>query len=197
MRSRLVLSPDHGLTHERHGLASRVTGAIVCFFVGAIAATELYPQMVADRHSEYGRVSPAERAATPSPLPDAISSQAEVLSLRDSVARTGGPIPPVPFGESSPKNTGETRVTANETPSASPASVEKPRRTENKSAHIKHTSHRSNGNTQEQPYREQSPYWATTTGWNPWAGSQSGFGYGPRQDRGGQVDRRGQFAMWH
>jgi hypothetical protein len=196
MRPRLVLSPDDGLTPERHGLASRVTGAIVCFLVGAIAATELYPQMVADRHSEYARVSPSERAASPSTLPDAISSKAGVFSLRDSAERTGGPIPPVPFGESPPQTTGGTRIAANEAPSASAVSAEKPRRTESKSVRIKHSSHRSNGNTQDQPYREQSTSWTATTGWNPWTGSQSGFGFGPRQDRGTQVDRRGQFAMW-
>jgi hypothetical protein len=147
----------------------------VFFFFGAIAATELYPQIGA--HSDSGTAP----AAALSPVPDT-SDPVGASSLRDSAERTGGPIPPVPFGEEQPQTIVETKV-ADTARSGSPGSVAKARLTENKSARIKHTSRRGNGTAPDQPYREQSTYWATTGG-NLWGSSQGGFGFGPR-------------PMWH
>lgn len=194
MRSRFVSLSDHGLALEGRGLASRVASAIVFFLVGAIVARELYPQMVVHHDLEYG-VSDSAPISARSPVSETVSYRAGVLPSRDNTERTGGPIPPVPF-EQAPQQIVKTRVATDESRSDFSVAPEKSRRTENKSARMKHSSRRSNGNRTDQPYREQSTYWATTTGWTPWAGSQSGFGFAPRQDRGSQGDRRGQFAMW-
>ena len=190
MQSRFVFSPDPGRAPKQHGIASRVAGAIVFFFFGAIAATELYPQIGAHTDSGSGP------AAALSPVSNTTSDRVGTSSLRDSAERTGGPIPPVPFGEEQPQTIVETKV-ADTARSASPGSVGKARLTENKSARIKHNSRRSNGTAPDQPNREQSTYWATTTGANAWGGWQGGFGFGPRQDHGTQFDRHGQFTMWH
>jgi hypothetical protein len=191
MQSRFVFSSDQGRAPKQHGIPSRVAGAIVFFFFGAIAATELYPQIGV--HSDPG----SGTAAALSPVRDTNSDRVGPSPLRDSVERTGGPIPPVPFGAEQPQTIVGTEVAASEARSASPGSVEKPRRTENKAARIKRSSHRGNSNIPDQPNREQTTYWATTTGANPWGSSQGGFGFGPRQDHGTQFDRRGQFTMWH
>jgi hypothetical protein len=191
MQSRFSFSSDQGRVPKQHGVASRVAGAIVFFCFGAIAATELYPEIGA--HSDPG----SGQAAALSPVRDTTSDRVGAFPLRDSVERNGGPIPPVPFGAGQPQIIVGTEVAADEARSASPGSVEKPRRTENRAARIKHSSHRGNSNSPDQPNREQSTYWATTTGANLWGSSQGGFGFGPRQDHGTQFDRRGQFTMWH
>jgi hypothetical protein len=169
MRSRFIFLPDRVLAPKTRGAASRVAGAIVFIFVGAVAATELYPQVIADRHSEYTQVRDSGRAAPPIPAPDAISHRPEAFSSRDSAEYLGGPIPQLTFPPTQPPAvTKETQAVAHEDPSASVVGVEKPRRTETKSAHKKHNSHRGNGNTQDRIYREQPSYWAAGGGSNLW-----------------------------
>jgi hypothetical protein len=156
MQSRFVFSSDQGRMPKQHRVASRVVGAIVFFFFGAIAATELYPQNGAHSDPDYGP------GAALSPVRDTTSDRVGAFPLRDTVERTGGPIPPVPFGAEQPQIIVGTEVAADEARSVSPGSVDKPHRTENKVARIKHSSHRGNSNSPNQPNREQSTYWAAS-----------------------------------
>jgi hypothetical protein len=130
MRPRAVVVPDGVLTPKRRGLASRCAGAIVFFLVGAITATELYPQMVVDRHSDDNRTwDPARTAAW---SPDVISDRTAVLP-QDSALNTGGPIPPVTFAPTQPKPAvKEAQSPADE--AASVAAEKPPRRIEARSA---------------------------------------------------------------
>jgi hypothetical protein len=198
MRSRFVSVPNHVLAHERRGLASRVVGTIASFLIGAVVATELYRQNAADRPSEHGKALDSGRVASLIPAPVAISDRAEALSPRGIAEYTGGPIPQITFPPTQPPAAAkETQAMPDEDRSASVVSVEKPRRTENKSANRKRASHRGNGDTQDRLYGEQPSYWAAARGWNSWGGYQGGFDYGPRPGRGIQFDRRGQFPIWH
>jgi hypothetical protein len=193
--SRFVLVPDQSLGYERSGLVSRVAGAIAFFIIGAVVATELYPQIAADRHSEHGTAWDSGRVASPTSAPEAVSDRAG--ASRDIAEYTGGPIPKMTFPPTQPPAAAkETPATAEEDRSASAVAADKPRLMENKSGYKKRTSHRSNGNTQERPYWEQPSYWAAARGWNSWGGYQSGSDFGPRPGRGMQVDRRGQFVIW-
>jgi hypothetical protein len=198
MRSRFVSVPSDVLAHERRGLASRVVGAIACFFIGAVVATELYPQNAVDRPSEHSKALDSGRVASPIPAPDAISDRAGALSPRNIAEYTGGPIPQITFPPTQPPAAArETQAMPDEGRSASVVPVEKSRRTENKSANRKRTSHRGNGDAQDRLYGEQPSYWVAARGWNSWGGYQGGFDYGPRPGRGiQQFDRRGQFAIW-
>jgi hypothetical protein len=146
-----------------------VAGAIVNIFVGAVAATELYPPVIADGHSKYSKVRDSGRAASPIPAPDAISYRAGAFSSRDSAEYLGGPIAQLTFPPTQPPAVAkETQAVAHEDHSASVVAVEKPRRTETKSAHKKRNSYRGNGNTQDRSYREQPSYWAVGRGSNLW-----------------------------
>jgi len=178
MRSRFVLLPDHVLAPKRRALGWRLVGAIVFFFVGAIAATELYPQVVVDHHSKYSGASDSGRAAAPSSAPNAISDRPGTFSRRDSAEYAGRPIPQFTFASTQPPAAAkETQAPADEAQSASVVAVEKPRRTENKSARNKRSSHRHNGNTQDRHYQERPSYLAAGRGWNPGGGSQGGFDF--------------------
>jgi hypothetical protein len=198
MRSRFVSVPNHVLAHERRGLASRVVGAIASFFIGAVVATELYQQNAAHRPAENSKTLDSGRVASPIPVLDAIADRAGALSPRDNAEYTGGPIPQFTFPPTQPPAAAkETPAVADEDRSASVVPVEKSRRTENKSANRKRTSHRGNGDAQDRLYGEQPSYWVAARGWNSWGGYQGGFDYGPRPGRGiQQFDRRGQFAIW-
>jgi len=161
MRSRFIFFPDHVLATKPRGAASRVAGAIVFIFLGAVGATELYPQVTEVRDSG--------RAASPIAAPDAISYRPGAFSSRDSAEYLGGPIPQLTFPPTQPPAVAkETQAVAHEDHSASVVGVEKPRRTETKSAHKKRNSHRGNGNTQARIYREQPSYWAVGSGSNLW-----------------------------
>jgi hypothetical protein len=94
MRPRSMVLPDSVLAPKQRGLASRFARATVFFLVGAISATELYPQMVVGRHAEDNRTF--ERTAARSATPDVTWDQTAAF-LRDSAENTGGPIPPVSF----------------------------------------------------------------------------------------------------
>lgn len=196
MRSRFVLVPDQSLGYERSGLVSRIGGAIAFFIIGAIVATELYPQIAADPRSERGTAWDSTRVASPTSAPEAVSDRA--ADSRDIAKYTGGPIPEMTFPPTQPPAVAkDTQATAGEDRPASVVAAEKPRPMENKHAYKKRTSHRSNGNTQDRPYWEQQPsYWAAAKGWNSWGGYQGGSDFGSRPGRGTQFDRRGQFVMW-
>jgi hypothetical protein len=89
MRPRAIVLPDSVLAPKRRGLASRFAGAMVFFFVGAITATELYPQMVENRHFEGNRSSESQQAAARATTPDVLSDRTAVF-LHDSALNTGG-----------------------------------------------------------------------------------------------------------
>jgi hypothetical protein len=116
----------------------------VFLLIGAIVARELYPQSVAHRDLEYG-VSNSAAVTTTSPVSETVPYHAGSVSPRDSVERTGGPIPPVPF-EPAPQEFVKTRVATEEVRTNVTVSLEKSRRTENKSTRMKHGSRRTNGN---------------------------------------------------
>jgi hypothetical protein len=92
MRPGAAVSQDGILAPKRSGLASRFAGAILFFLVGAITATELYPQMVVDRHSDDNRTWDSERTPARSTTPDV--DRTAVFPQEDA-SNTGGPIPPV------------------------------------------------------------------------------------------------------
>jgi hypothetical protein len=93
MRSRFDVVRRRVVAHERRGLASRVAGAIAFFVLGAVAATELYPRIIADRQSEYGKAQKSGRL----PASDMISDRAEAFTQRHMVDYTGAPIPQMTF----------------------------------------------------------------------------------------------------
>jgi hypothetical protein len=169
MRSRFVSVPN---TPKAGGLASRVAGAIAFFFVGAVAATELYPQMVPDRHSEYRRASDSERAA-PSPAPNPTSDRIGASSLAEYRA---GPIPEPTFAPIQlPAAAKEARAQADEAQAASDVRMRKPRVVKSKYARNKGDSRRRNANSQDRVYQGELPYRAAGTSWNPWGDSPGGF----------------------
>jgi hypothetical protein len=191
MRPRAMVFPESVLGPKQRGLASRLAVAITFFLVGAITATELYPQMVVDRHSEDNRTWDSQRTAVRSP--DVISDRTAVFP-QDSALNTGGPIPPVTFAPAQPTPA----VKEAQSPADEAASVpaeKPPRRIEARSARTKATSSRRNGST----YQKEPSYGAAGTGWFPFGGAPTGFDFGPRQSQSRgitQLDRRGQFATW-
>jgi hypothetical protein len=191
MRPGAAVSQDGILAPKRSGLASRFAGAILFFLVGAITATELYPQMVVDRHSDDNRTWDSERTAARSP--DVLSDRTAVFP-QDDALNTGGPIPPVTFAPAQP--TPAVKEAQSPADEAASAAVEKPpRRIEARSARTKASSSRRNGST----YQKEPSYGATGTGWFSFGGAQTGFDFGPRQSQSRgttQLDRRGQFATW-
>jgi hypothetical protein len=189
MRPRATVLPDLVLAPKRRGLASRFAGATVFFFVGAITATELYPQMVENRRFEGNRSWESQQTAARSTTPDVFSDRTAVF-LHDSALNTGGPIPPVTFTPAQPAPAAkDAQSTADE---AASVAAEKPRRrVEAKVARTKASSPRRYGT-----YQQEQSYWATGRGWSPPGGPQFGFNFGPRQSQATQFDRRGQFAMW-
>jgi hypothetical protein len=190
MRPRAIVLPNSVLAPKRRGFASRFAGATVFFFVGAITAAELYPQMVENRHFEGNRSSESQQAAARATTPDVFSDRTAVF-LHDSVLNTGGPIPPVTFAPAQPAPAAkDAQSTAD---AAASVAAEKPRRrVEAKFARTKGSSPRRYGST----YQQEQSYWATGRGWSPSGGPQFGFNFGPRQSQATQFDRRGQFAMW-
>jgi hypothetical protein len=78
VRSKFVLEPHHSLAHRERGFGWRVAGAIVFFVIGAIVATELYPQITADRHAEYNMSSNSGRATSPIPASAVISDRTQL-----------------------------------------------------------------------------------------------------------------------
>jgi hypothetical protein len=175
--------PDSVLASKQRGLlASRFAGATVFFLVGAITATELYPQTVVDRHSEDN--STFERTAARSATPDVIADQ----SL--SAEKIGGPIPPVTFpAQPAPA----AKAAQSPADKAAFVAAEKPRRRIAANfARTKRSSPRRNGSA----YQQKPSYWAPGRGWLPSGGPQFGFDSGPSQSHGTQFDRRGEFAKW-
>jgi hypothetical protein len=191
MRPRAMVLPDSVLAPKQRGLASRFAGAIIFFLVGAITATELYPQMVVDRHSDDNRTWDSERTAARSP--DMLSDRTAVFP-QDDALNTSGPIPPVTFSPAQPTPAvKEAQSPADE--AASVAAEKPPRRIEARSARTKASSSRRNGST----YQKEPSYGAAGTGWFPFGGAQTGFDFAPRQSQSRgttQLDRRGQFATW-
>jgi hypothetical protein len=152
MRSCLVSVPD---TPRAGALASRVAGAIVFFLVGAVAATELYPQMGTNRHSEYASVSDSRRSA-PSPASNAAS---DGIGATSSAEYWGGPIPEPTFAPIQlPGAAKKAQAQVDEARSAFDVTVRKPREIKNKYTHNKGANHRHNANAQDR-YRGELPYW--------------------------------------
>jgi hypothetical protein len=187
MRPRSMVLPDSVLAPKQRGLASRFARATVFFLVGAISATELYPQMVVGRHAEDNRTF--ERTAARSATPDVTWDQTAAF-LRDSAENTGGPIPPVSFAAQPAPAAKEAQSPADE--AASVAAEKSRRRVEAKFARTKRSSPRRNGSA----YQQEPSYWVTGRGSFASGGPQFGSDFGPRQSHGTQFDRRGPFAMW-
>jgi hypothetical protein len=218
MRSRFVLSPGHDSVSVGGRVVSRIAGAIVFCFVGAVAASQLYPQMFAERR-DYVLAPESGRAAAP-PTTDATSGRTgRVTSFvaGDGGAYTGGPIPqlfPAPSAsasaapQSEPAAADAAAAAPDEARVASTAEPEKQRRTKNKSARYSggsssssskyssnySTSHHSYRREKERPYRQPPSTWVAGNGWNNWGGFQGGIDYGQRQSRGVQFAR--QFDPW-
>jgi hypothetical protein len=191
MRPRAVILPDGVLAPKQLGLASQFARAIVFFLIGAITATELYPQMVVDRHSEDNRTVDSERTAVRSATPD-VSSDRTAVFPQDDPLNSGGPIPPVTFAPAQP--TPAVKEAQSPADEAASAAVEKPpRRIEARSVRTKASSSRRSGSTNQ----KEPSHGAAGTGWFPFGGAQTGFDFGSHQSQSRgttQLDRRGQVA---
>jgi hypothetical protein len=169
---------------ERRGVASHLTGAILFFLLGAIAATALYPHADADRHSEANSISDSRHVAALTPAHDAISDRSSAFASQDGAEYTGGPIPKPTFAAPQPVVAAaaiEAQALTDEDHSASAASVGRPDQTGNKAIRKKY-GHRRN-ETQSRPYREQPSDGAVQRYWNPWGW-------------GNQFERPGRLATW-
>jgi len=143
MQSRFVLVPNQSFGYERSGLVSRVAGAVAFFIIGAVVATELYPQIAVDRRFEHGTAWDSGRVPSPTSAPEAISDRAGAPG--DIAEYTGGPIPQMTFPPTQPPVAAkETQTAAEEDRSVSAVAADKQRPIGNKSGYRKRTSHRSN-----------------------------------------------------
>jgi hypothetical protein len=170
---------------ERRGVASHLTGAILFFLLGAIAATALYPHADADRHSEANSISDSRHVAALTPAHDAISDRSSAFASQDGAEYTGGPIPKPTFAARQPVVAAaaiEAQALTDEDHSASAANVGRPDQTGNKAIRKKEYGHRRN-ETRNRPYREQPSYGAVQGYWNPWGW-------------GNQFERPGRLATW-
>ena len=180
MPSEFVFSPEPRARGVVSGIAGAtlfsVLGATLFFVLGAIAATTLYPHTDANRRSESAGVSDR---AVPASTFGAISPQSATLSPRERAEYTGGPIPEPTFAATQPV-VGAAEALAHEGHPISVVNGEKPDQTGNTAVRKKEYSHRRIGN-ENQPYREQPPYWSAQRYGSPWGA-------------GNQFDRRGQFV---
>jgi len=134
MRARLVWSPDLGV-RQRSGLGSKLGGAVVLFIVGAIAATQLYPQMFVGYATtpDSTRAVTAESAAlhvvsdrSPETRPPSISSDA-----RDEDSS----VPPLAIESHQSPPVVQIQVPSDKEAWAPIVEQEKPRVSENKPMH--------------------------------------------------------------
>lgn len=219
MRSRFVLSTDHILSPKRRSFGSRIVAASVFFVAGAVAANELYPQIVTNRQSDYTRALQQGRAAPPLSASSAAASAAvgktdAAYPLRRAApppamrSDTGPaeaitePVPP-PSLVSPPQPVAiaaaDEAVPAPPPPAEDASAavrVEKAHKTRAKSAHNKGNTQRANGYAQDGPYRQQTSPYSGGSGWNSWGGFPNSFDNGGRSSRRMQVARRGPFDVW-
>jgi hypothetical protein len=176
MQSRFFYSPKD----ERRGAVSRVVGAILFCFSGAIAAETLYPHTDTDGHSENGGVSGSRYSVASTSVFSSISDRSGTRCLPDGADYASGPIPQPSFATTQPVVASEkaTHASADEEHSASAVDLEKPSQT--KKEIIISRRREANQNT---PYREQASYRAGQDYWNPW-------GWGYQFGRPGQSARR-------
>jgi len=162
MRSRFVFVPDHHFAPKLGGLLYRVAGAIVFFLAGAVAATELYPQVIADRPSENRQASSSGQAAAPRP-----NSLSDTKGASLPAAYIGGPIPEPTFApiQLSTENKAA-QAPGDEVSSARDSAVRKSRAAKIKSA--RGESHRHNVNAYYRAHREELPSGAAGGSWNVW-----------------------------
>jgi hypothetical protein len=159
MHSRFVFSPTPG----QRGMSWRVMGALFFFFLGAIAASALYPRADTDN-----RGSDARPVASPT-LATAATDGLNAFSARDSAEYTGGPIPEPTFTTQAvvPVGAKETQALLGDNHSSSAANGEEPDHTANKPVRKQEYYHRRTA-TQHRQYREQPSNEAARRYWNPW-----------------------------
>jgi hypothetical protein len=204
MRSRFVLSPDQGfLASKRPGLGSRVAGAVVFCLVGAVAATQLYPQMFANRHSGLSATEAGRAAASPAPAA-AISERpggTAAFSPRAEAQYTGGPIPgfnSLPT-QIEPAAVNEGAASPDDDKSAAPKSAEKSHHAKNRSTRsysynygYSYSRH-GKGKAQDRPYRQSPSTWVAGNSWNSWGSNSWGGNSWGSSGRGQQFARQSDF----
>jgi len=203
MRSRFVLSSDQGfLASKQSGLLSRTAGALVFCLVGAVAATQFYPQMFADRHAELLSATDAGRTLAATTNADATldrGSRAAAFSPRDEAQYTAGPIPGFTSLPTSiePAAAKEGTIASDEDKSAAPKAAEKPHRTKYRSTREYSYNRHSNTKAQERRYRQPPSTWVAGNSWNSWGGnSWGGNSWGGNTWAGRNTQFARQYDFW-